>query len=85
MTRLNGDWVCDISHMVATVPSRRRIDPYIHLPRFCNLCGARVRRIVAAVERLHAFPESGRVVPERNVPEIREVHCRSLQSCLSTS
>jgi addiction module RelE/StbE family toxin len=32
-----------------------------------------VRRIVAAVERLHAFPESGRVVPERNVPEIREV------------
>jgi toxin ParE1/3/4 len=32
-----------------------------------------VRRIVAAVERLHVFPESGRVVPERNVPEIREV------------
>jgi len=31
------------------------------------------RRIVAAVERLQAFPESGRIVPERNVPEIREV------------
>lgn len=32
-----------------------------------------VRRIVAAVERLDTFPKSGRVVPERNVPEIREV------------
>jgi toxin ParE1/3/4 len=32
-----------------------------------------VRRIVAVVERLHTFPESGRVVPERDAPEIREV------------
>jgi hypothetical protein len=32
-----------------------------------------VRRIVVAVERLHAFPESGRIVPERNAPNIREV------------
>jgi toxin ParE1/3/4 len=32
-----------------------------------------VFRIVSAVERLQMFPESGRVVPERNVPEIREV------------
>ena len=31
------------------------------------------RRIVAAVERLHTFPESGRVVPEREAPDIREV------------
>ena len=31
------------------------------------------RRIVAAVERLHFFPESGRIVPERQDPEIREV------------
>src|SRR5205823_2052721 len=31
------------------------------------------RRIVAAVERLHFFPESGRMVPERQDPEIREV------------
>ncbi len=35
-----------------------------------------VRRIVAAVERLTAFPESGRVVPERGSPEIREVIVR---------
>ena len=32
-----------------------------------------VRRIVAAVERLHTFPESGRIVPERDSSEIREV------------
>lgn len=31
------------------------------------------RRILAAVERLHSFPESGRIVPERQDPEIREV------------
>ncbi len=32
-----------------------------------------VGRIVKAVERLEAFPKSGRKVPERNDPEIREV------------
>ena len=32
-----------------------------------------VGRIIASVERLRAFPESGRVVPERGDPEIREV------------
>jgi plasmid stabilization system protein ParE len=36
-----------------------------------------VRRIVAAVDRLHAFPESGRIVPERSDPAIREVIVRS--------
>ena len=30
-------------------------------------------RIIASVDRLRAFPQSGRVVPERNHPEIREV------------
>ena len=35
-----------------------------------------VRRLVAAVERLSTFPESGRVVPECNTPEIREVIVR---------
>ena len=35
-----------------------------------------VRRLVAAAERLRAFPESGRIVPERNTPEIREVIVR---------
>lgn len=32
-----------------------------------------VVRIVSAVERLRTFPESGRIVPERNKPELREI------------
>ncbi len=32
-----------------------------------------VGRIIASVERLRAFPGSGRVVPERGDPEVREV------------
>jgi plasmid stabilization system protein ParE len=31
------------------------------------------QRIMAAVERLKMFPDSGRMVPERQSPEIREV------------
>jgi len=38
--------------------------------------GLVVQRIVAAVERLRAFPESGRIVPERSDPAIREVIVR---------
>lgn len=32
-----------------------------------------VRRLIAAVERLRMFPDSGRMVPERQSPELREV------------
>ena len=32
-----------------------------------------VRRLVAAVERLRQFPDSGRMVPERQSPELREI------------
>jgi plasmid stabilization system protein ParE len=32
-----------------------------------------VRRVVAAVERLREFPDSGRIVPERQSPELREI------------
>jgi len=39
-------------------------------PRVAELV---VGRIIRAVERLKSFPESGRKVPERNDPEIREV------------
>lgn len=39
-------------------------------PRYAALV---VERIMGAVERLTAFPESGRIVPERNDPTIREV------------
>jgi len=42
-------------------------------PRYAALV---VERIVVGVERLRDFPESGRVVPERNSPAIREVIVR---------
>lgn len=32
-----------------------------------------VRRLVASVERLRDFPDSGRIVPERRSPDLREV------------
>jgi toxin ParE1/3/4 len=32
-----------------------------------------VRRLVAAVERLQQFPDSGRMAPERQSPDLREV------------
>jgi toxin ParE1/3/4 len=48
------------------------IRAYIALdsPQYADLT---IRRILAAVERLQAFPESGRIVPERSSPDIREV------------
>jgi addiction module RelE/StbE family toxin len=39
-------------------------------PRYAELV---LRRLVAAVERLETFPQSGRIVPERNTEDIREV------------
>jgi toxin ParE1/3/4 len=39
-------------------------------PRYAELV---VQRLVAAVERLESFPQSGRIVPERNAEDIREV------------
>lgn len=39
-------------------------------PRYAGLV---IERIMGAVERLTIFPESGRVVPERNDPGVREV------------
>lgn len=39
-------------------------------PRYAALV---VERIVGGIERLRSFPESGRVVPERNSPDVREV------------
>ena len=42
-------------------------------PRYAELV---VTRIIAFVDRLQAFPDSGRIVPERGDPEIREVIVR---------
>ena len=35
-----------------------------------------IERIIGGVERLTSFPESGRIVPERNDPAIREIIVR---------
>ena len=42
-------------------------------PRYATLV---VERIIQGVERLASFPESGRVVPERSDPQLREVIVR---------
>lgn len=42
-------------------------------PRYAELV---MRRLVSAVDRLEAFPESGRVVPERNADDLREIIVR---------
>jgi toxin ParE1/3/4 len=50
----------------------RAIRDYIAIDseRYADLT---IARIFSAVERLLDFPESGRIVPERNDPEIREM------------
>lgn len=42
-------------------------------PRYAELV---LRRLVVAVERLGSFPESGRIVPERNTEDLREIIVR---------
>jgi len=42
-------------------------------PRYAELV---LRRLVAAVDRLEEFPKSGRVVPERNADDLREIIVR---------
>ena len=39
-------------------------------PRYAELV---IRRLIVGVERLEAFPQSGRIVPERNTEDIREI------------
>ena len=52
-----------------------RIRDYIAAdsPRYAVLV---IERVIAGVERLGSFPESGRIVPERNDSQIREVIVR---------
>ena len=42
-----------------------------------------ITRIFAAAERLHSFPYSGRIVPERDEPEIREVIVGPFGLCIA--
>ena len=67
---------CDLAPLVpAVAPRPGGIRAYIaqDSPIYADLI---LRRLVAAVERLTVFPESGRIVPERNTSEIREVIVR---------
>jgi toxin ParE1/3/4 len=43
-------------------------------PRYADLV---VQRLVRAPDRLQQFPESGRIVPERGHPELRELIVRA--------
>jgi toxin ParE1/3/4 len=44
-----------------------------------------IERIFSVVEQLHRFPQSGRAVPERDVPENSRDHRRSFSGCVSAS
>jgi ParE-like toxin of type II ParDE toxin-antitoxin system len=71
--RSSSGSACDGDRLVAASAERPRVHSRLHRPGF----GA-VMPIWwwLAVERLRSFPESGRVVPELNRPEIREVIVR---------
>ncbi|MGH7571519.1 MAG: type II toxin-antitoxin system RelE/ParE family toxin [Gemmatimonadota bacterium] len=47
--------------------------------------GLVAQRIVRAVERLESFPESGRIVPELQRPDVREVIHRPSESCTDSA
>lgn len=64
--------------MTALVWTRRAIEDVQSIQRFIEKDSSHYaqlvgQQLVAAVERLPAFPQSGRVVPEFNNPAIREV------------
>jgi plasmid stabilization system protein ParE len=67
---------CDQAHLVTPVAAGlESIRDYVATdsPRYAALV---VERIIQGVERLASFPESGRVVPERSDPQLREVIVR---------
>ena len=73
MTKRGDASDCNAHCMVATIAARSRCyHKYIakDSQRYADLT---VGRIFAAVERLLQFPYSGRIVPELDAPEIREI------------
>jgi hypothetical protein len=77
MKRSSSGSGCDSGHLVTPGPARPPIHPRLHRPRLASLrVDLVVHRLVAAVERLEAFPRSGRIVPERNDETVREVIVR---------
>lgn len=64
--------------MTPLVWTRRAIDDVLSIQQFIAKDSAHYaqlvsQRLIAAAERLPAFPQSGRIVPEVNDPAIREV------------
>jgi len=64
--------------MTSLIWTRRAIEDVQSVRRFIEQDSPHyaqlvVQRLLASVERLPAFPESGRIVPETNDPAIREV------------
>lgn len=68
--------MADIVWSPQAIEDLRTIREYISRdsPRYGSLIA---RRLVAAVERVSVFPESGRVVPEIGEPATREVLWRN--------
>lgn len=64
--------------MTPPVWTRRAIEDILSIQQFIAKDSSHYaqlvsQRLIAAVERLPAFPQSGRIVPEVNDPAIREV------------
>src|SRR5262245_27054275 len=76
MTRSSAASACNGGRLVATGVARSGVDQRLYAQDSAVYADLVVRRIVAAVERLRTFPESGRIVPERGDPVIREVIVR---------
>jgi plasmid stabilization system protein ParE len=64
---------CDPNRLVAAGDSRHRGYPSVHRSRSPAYAELIARQLVASVERLESFPESRRLVPERQDPAIREI------------
>ena len=64
---------CNAHCLVATIIARSGWNPQIYRKDSERYADLTVARIFAAAERLINFPHSGRVVPERDEPGIREI------------
>ena len=64
--------MAQISWTKKSLKDLRAINDYISLDS--SFCAARfISKLISRVDQLIEFPESGRMGPEKNVPEIREL------------
>jgi toxin ParE1/3/4 len=76
--------VIEVVWSARAVADLEEIRAYIaaNSPAYADLT---LRRLVASVERLRSFPDSGRIVPERQSPVLREVISGSSESSIVES